>query len=273
MPTLSLNNVISAFGKSCEAKLSNRAAVGAPEDQLRAPLEHLLKALSTLAGLPDDLVTLVGESTLSALATRPDYAVTVQGALVGFIEVKAPGKGSDPRRFVDEHDRKQWTKLKSLRNLIYTDGNSFGLWRNGEPVDKIVALEGNVETSGAKLMAPPTLLLLVADFLRWCPTPPRTVKQLAETSARLCRLLRDEVTEELERRNPGLTSLATEWRGLLFPQATDAEFADGYAQAVTFGLLIARARDIELKDGIDKAALALRKSNSLIATALRPADG
>ncbi|MDJ0448974.1 type ISP restriction/modification enzyme [Methylocystis sp. JR02] len=77
------------------------------------------------------------------------------------------------------------------------------------------------------------------------------------------------MTEELERKNPGLTSLAQEWRGLLFPQATDAEFADGYAQAVTFGLLVARAREIELKDGIDKAALALRKSNSLIATALR----
>ena len=29
--------------------------------------------------------------------TRPDYAVTRQG-LIGFIEVKAPGKGSDPYR-------------------------------------------------------------------------------------------------------------------------------------------------------------------------------
>ncbi|WP_207783548.1 N-6 DNA methylase [Methylosinus sp. RM1] len=48
-----------------------------------------------------------------------------------------------------------------------------------------------------------------------------------------------------------------------------SRFADGYAQAVTFGLLVARAREIELKDGIDKAALGLRKSNSLIATALR----
>lgn len=236
---------------------------------MRAPLEALFQGLAALAGLPEASVTLVGESTLGALATRPDYAVTVRNALVGFIEVKAPGKGADPRRFTDEHDKKQWAKLKSLPNLLYTDGNIFGLWRDGQLVDKLVELEGDVETAGTKLAAPATLPSLIADFLGWSPVPPRTVKQLAETSARLCRLLRDEVTEELERKNPGLTELAQEWRGLLFPQASDAEFADGYAQAVTFGLLVARAREIELKDGIDKAALGLRKSNSLIATALR----
>jgi hypothetical protein len=269
VPTQSLSTAISAFGKSCKAKLANPAAAGAPEDQLRAPIEGLFKDLSALIGLPDAAVALVGESTLGALATRPDYAVTVRNALVGFIEVKAPGKGADPRRFSDEHDKKQWTKLKSLPNLLYTDGNSFSLWRDGQPVDKLVELEGDVESAGAKLAAPGTLLPLIADFLRWSPEPPRSVKQLAETAARLCRLLRDEVTEELQRNNPGLTSLAQEWRGLLFPQATDAEFADGYAQAVTFGLLVARAKDIELKSGIDKAALELRKSNSLIGTALR----
>jgi hypothetical protein len=48
----------------------------------------------------------------------------VNNALVGFIEVKAPGKGADPRRFNEEHDKKQWSKLKTLPNLIYTDGNA-----------------------------------------------------------------------------------------------------------------------------------------------------
>ncbi|ODN68804.1 hypothetical protein [Methylobrevis pamukkalensis] len=38
---------------------------------------------------------------------------------------------------------------------------------------------------------------------------------------------------------------------------------------MTFGLLIARARGISLASGIDQAATALRKSNSLIGTALR----
>lgn len=65
-----------------------------------------------------------------------------------------------------------------------------------------------------------------------------------------------------------LTALATDWRKLLFPEANDAQFADGYAQAVTFGLLMARARDISLSEGIFSAAHELRETNSLIGTAL-----
>src|SRR5207244_12547306 len=152
-------------------------------------------------------------------------------------------KDAHPRRFDDPHDKDQWTKLKSLPNLLYTDGNSFSLWQDGEIAGKVVHLEGDVETSGAKLEAPDTLLPLVSDFLRWSPIPPRTAKQLAEISARLCRLLRDEVIEQMARGSPGLTGLAKDWRKLLFPQADDAQFADGYAQAVTFGLLVARARE------------------------------
>jgi hypothetical protein len=261
--------VISTFGASTKSKLASVAISGAPEDQLRGPLETLVRDLAELVSLPAGSVHLVGETTLADLRTRPDFAVTVSKALVGFIEIKAPGKGADPRQFDDPHDKDQWSKLKSLPNLIYTDGNAFSLWRDGKLQGSIVHLEGNVETSGAKLAAPATLLPLISDFLRWAPIPPESAKQLAQVSARLCRLLRDEVIEQMARGSPGLTSLAEDWRKLLFPQADDAQFADGYAQAVTFGLLVARARDIALSGGTEMAAHELRKSNSLIGTALR----
>jgi hypothetical protein len=262
-------SAVSDFGASAKAKLTNPAISGAPEDQLRGPLEVLLHDLAEIGGLPPKAINLVGETTLSHLKTRPDYAVTVTNALVGFIEVKAPGKGADPRRFSDPHDKDQWDKLKSLPNLLYTDGNAFSLWRDGELIGKIVHLEGDVETSGAKLAASATLAPTIDDFLQWKPIPPKTAKKLAEVCARLCRLLRDEVVEQMGQNNPGLTALALDWRKLLFPQADDEQFADGYAQAVTFGLLVARSRDISLLGGIDYAAQELRKSNSLIATALR----
>ncbi|WP_283816812.1 type ISP restriction/modification enzyme [Bradyrhizobium diazoefficiens] len=269
MAAKTIEDAVSSFGASVKPKLSNIAIVGSPEDQLRGPLDVLLRALAELAELPPNSVHLVGETVQSDLKTRPDFAVTVFKALVGFIEVKAPGKGADPRKFNDQHDREQWEKLKSLPNLLYTDGNSFSLWRDGKLAGSIVHLEGNVESAGAKLSAPTTLLPLISDFLRWTPIVPKTAKQLAEVSARLCRLLRDEVVEQLERKASGLTGLAEDWRKLLFPQADDAQFADGYAQAVTFGLLVARARDISLENGTEAAAQELRKSNSLIGTALR----
>ena len=63
--------------------------------------------------------------------------------------------------------------------------------------------------------------------------------------------------------------LEADWRKMLFPEATDAQFADGYAQAVTFGLLVARARKIRLTGGLDQVAKELASTNSLIGTALR----
>ena len=268
-PSKSLDQAISDFGAVASKKLGNRAASGEPEDQLRAPLEALLHDVAALCGFTPGAVVAVGESSLSDLKTRPDYAVTVQGALVGFIEVKAPGKGADPRRFRDRHDKEQWAKLQSIPNLLYTDGNEFSLWRSGDLVGAIVRLEGDVASAGAALAGDHGLLALAEDFLRWEPIAPRTAKQLAELTARLCRLLRDEVTEQMERGSPALTSLATDWRRLLFPEASDRHFADGYAQAVTFGLLVARAHELPLASGLDVVAKKLGATDSLIGTALR----
>ncbi len=77
MQKKSLADIISAFGADARAKLDNPAVSGAPEDQLRAPLERLIHDLATLDGLAAGGLSLVGETTLSHLQTRPDYAVSV----------------------------------------------------------------------------------------------------------------------------------------------------------------------------------------------------
>jgi predicted helicase len=73
----------------------------------------------------------------------------------------------------------------------------------------------------------------------------------------------------MELGSAALTSLADDWRRTLFPDASNETFADGYAQAVTFGLLMARAQGIVLSDGLDQVSRALRQTNLLIGTALR----
>ncbi len=65
-----------------------------------------------------------------------------------------------------------------------------------------------------------------------------------------------------------MTAQAEEWRHLLFPRATNGEFADGYAQAVTFGLLLARSQGISLDHGVGEAADQLGRRHSLIGRAL-----
>ena len=265
---LDLKQAVARFGAEAKAKLANPSATGEPEDQLRAPLEGLFGDLAELCGFKREWVTAVGESSLSTLKTRPDYAITLRNVLVGFVEIKAPGKGADPRRYRG-HDKEQWEKLQSLPNLLYTDGNSFSLWQEGELVESIVDLEGDVETSGARLAAPLELVARFDNFLRWEPIPPKSAAELAKVAARLCRLLRDEVAEHLAEKSPSLTALATDWRKLLFPEANDQQFADGYAQAVTFGLLMARSSNIRLATGLDQVGKQLGRTNSLIGAALR----
>lgn len=96
---LDLKKVIARFGADAKAKLSNPGASGEPEDQLRAPLERLFADLAELCGIQRQWLAAVGESSLSTLKTRPDYAVTLRNLLVGYVEIKAPGKGADPRRY------------------------------------------------------------------------------------------------------------------------------------------------------------------------------
>lgn len=262
----SIKNAVGEFGAMAKAKLNEG---GQPEDQLRNPIEQLFAALSLEIGLPKGALTLIGEKSLSELRTRPDFAVNVRKALIGFIEVKAPGKGADPRKWKAGHDKEQWDKLKALPNLLYTDGDAFSLWRDGALVGSIIKLEGDIENAGAKLAAPEGFLPLIHDFLSWQPIAPRNVPELARISARLCRFLRDEVIEQLGIKNAKLSELKDDWKALLFPDADDAKFADGYAQAVTFGLLMAKSKGLSLADGLDDIAKELGKTNTLIGAALR----
>ena len=72
----------------------------------------------------------------------------------------------------------------------------------------------------------------------------------------------------LEREASPLRALASEWSGLLFPEGDDAQFADAYAQTVTYALLLARFEGAEsLRPAI--AVDALQREHGLLAEALQ----
>jgi hypothetical protein len=263
-------SAVSDFGKAAKSKLTAISMTGQPEDQLRGPIEQLWASLCSATGKNVDQLTLVGETSLADLAVRPDYAVEYNGLLLGFIEVKAPGKGADPRLFRDAHDRAQWKKLQALPNLIYFDGQEMSLWQSGTLQGSIAKFGGEIVDVGAALTPPDNLLQIWESFFSWEPIAPRTPQALAKMSAQLCRLLRDEAAEQLKVGNEELTGLMNDWKGLLFPEASAEQFADWYAQSVTFGLLLARARGIDLNQGVAGAARELSaNTKTLIGSALR----
>jgi hypothetical protein len=82
------------------------------------------------------------------------------------------------------------------------------------------------------------------------------------------------VADRLEREKRGevglvFTVLAGDWKNLLFPDASDAVFADQYAQTITFALLLARSEGVVF-DGerVEGIARKLGKKHSLMGKAL-----
>lgn len=254
---------VALFGKTVAERFTTGS--GQPEELLRGPLEKLLGDLADAGSIAP--LVLAGEHQLAEDRVRPDYAVHVGGALVGFVEVKAPGKGANTTRY-KAHDREQWKRLACLPNVLYTDGQEFALYRDGELQGQIVRLQGEITTAGEALTAPAELGAQVEEFLRWTPIPPRNPRELARVTARLCQVLRAEVAESLASGVLGLKDLARDWRKLLYPDATDAEFADGYAQTVTFALLLARVEGIDLSKDLRDVADELGARHTLMGRAL-----
>ncbi len=89
-----LTTAISDYGAAVKQRLSSPAIAGAPEDQLRGPLETLVQAAGEACAFR--AVNLIGETSLADIRSRPDFAVTVNKALTGFIEGESAGKRRRP---------------------------------------------------------------------------------------------------------------------------------------------------------------------------------
>lgn len=257
---------LTAFTGAIRQKFSTHVE-GEPEDQLRAPCEALTASIGAVLG---HSVTVVGETLLANHGGKPDFGIAVDKLLCGHIELKAPGKGANPE-FYTGHDRKQWEKFKNLPNLIYCDGIEWSLYRYGEPL-RHARLRADPRTAKSGLTDSTTveeLLALYRDFLIWDPKPPTSAQQLASFLAPLCRLLRDDVLDALNRGVAPVMTAAADWRRYLFPEVSSEQFADAYAQTITFTLLLARSNGSDTLD-LDHAIASLSEtSNVLLSRALR----
>lgn len=248
-----VQDALHRFGTTCGAKL---AGPGDREAAIRAPLERLLTEVGEHTGVR---AVFFDEVRDTERRVRPDYAVSIGGAIGGYVEVKAPGKSVDPATFTG-HDRRQWDRQQDLPNLLYTNGTEWRLFRDREQHGPAVHLTGGTLEEAGKLLGDPgdAFEALMVQFLQWRPAPITSVSALVRAVAPLTRLLRGEVLDQLglERRrvrdragaaeDQPFLGLARDWRELLFPNASDEVFADGYAQTVTFALLLARTEGIDL---------------------------
>lgn len=264
---------MNAFLDDVEARLRVLTTEG-PEAQLAGPLRTLFKALAALAGR--DALDLLDQATEPGIG-RPDFSAKDGPLLVGHVETKPLGKGADPSRFTDAHDKSQWQRFRRLPNIIYTDGREFALYREGE-----LAHLGNGRLARAGLPLDPSrhgprvlrdsdlrdLVDLVVQFIAWEPVAPRSLTELAQRLAPLCATLRDAVRDALRNETSSVSLVTHEVRDALFPDADDAALADAYAQTCAYSLLLARA---EGADHLDAGAVeaTLRGAHPVLARVVR----
>jgi hypothetical protein len=226
------------FAETVTSKLSVEFP-GEPEDQLRAPFERLFEAYGNIGSHP---LKIIGEKALHGSLGKPDFAIYRDHAIIGYVELKAPGKGANPEQFKG-HDREQWERFQDVPNIIYTDGNEWALYRSGVLFGKRLRFQGAICSDGIDAVNESNgrdLFQIFAEFTSWSPHVPIKPKEIAEFLAPYCLLLRHDVEDALQNESSPIHSLKSEIKKLLFPDATDRQFADAYAQTVIFALLLAR---------------------------------
>ena len=268
--TSQIHAALQEFAAAVTDKLT-QITLGEPEEQLRAPFENFIAAAASALGWD---VVCTGETPLPDRLGRPDYAVHLNSLLAGYVELKAVGVGAS--RFKGRN-LKQFKRFSAIPNILYSDGNEWALYRDGELVDKVVHLSGDVAAEGKKAVGPQdahALENLLRDFLMWQPFIPTDsrgridLRRFAELLAPLCRMLRDDVTDALKRPDSPLVQLAQDWRQLLFPDAQDERFADAYAQTVLFALLLGRSEGADPLT-LTSAENALAAQHNLLSRALQ----
>ena len=227
--------------------LKNLAAVArqgdAREESFYPALADMLKEVATATGKTDVHVTTLPRPTEGG---NPDFRLwNGRDRIIGYVEAKKP---TEERLDSIENSEQLQRYRATFPNLILTNFLEFRLYRNGEHVQTVQA--GRPLILNAVRTAPPLenqdeLYALLDRFLDFALPQTFTAEDLAVELAKRTRLLRDVIGEQFqqERANPDrLSGFFEAFQTYLIGSLTPEDFADLFAQTITYGLFAARTR-------------------------------
>lgn len=177
---------------------------------------------------------------------NPDFRVwDGDQRVIGYVEAKPPG--TDLRAIADSEQLERYRK--TFPNLILTDFCEFWLFRDGEVADKVRAGRAMVLTD-LKEPPPPEnvgdLQDLLTTFLGFSLPrsfdAPTLARELARRTRFLHRIVLAQLQAEQKAKKGHLRGFFQAFRKFLLAQLTEEEFADLYAQTITYGLFASRTR-------------------------------
>ena len=215
----------------------------AREESYYPALKSMLETFGETTGKTNIHVTTL---PLPTEGGNPDFRIwNGTDRVIGYIEAKKPTE----ERLDLVEDTEQLNRYRStFPNLILTNFLEFRLYRNGELVDTVLAGRPvilNKLGSPPPLEKQPELHDLLDHFLGFALPKTFSAETLAVELAKRTRILREVVGEqfELEKKAPGsLTGFYEAFRSFLIGSLTPEEYADLFAQTITYGLFAARTR-------------------------------
>jgi hypothetical protein len=171
----------------------------------------------------------------------PDFIVEKGKVPLGYVETKDIGVDLDKIEKTDQMRR----YLKALNNLILTDYLEFRWYVNGERKRKArIAEIGKNNRLMVNPQAATVIEQLFRDFYATEAPTVSTPKELASRLAGVTHFIRDQIIAALTSGDAALQKALADrysaFRELLLPALKPEEFADLYAQAMTYGLFAAK---------------------------------
>ena len=192
-------------------------------------------ALKGLLDAPDDGVDAVIEEKGNK-AGIPDFTVKRRELLVGYVEAKDVGLDLDQIEKTEQLQR----YLEAFPNLVLTNYLEFRWYVNGKRRQKEVLADRNANKLQAK--DSDKIAALLDQFLNYTGEIISSPEDLARQMARLTKAIRLATATALEGedKNGELHQLKQGFSEVLLPDLNDADFADMYAQTISYGLFAAR---------------------------------
>ena len=220
------------------------AAGDAREESFYGALRDLLKQVADASGRPHVHVTVQPAPTD---AGNPDFRLwNGTDSIIGYVEAKKPTLTG----LAGIADTDQLRRYRvAYPNVLLTNFTEFRLYRNGQHVETVHAASPNIlnDLHAAPAIERPTelwnLLDQFLDFqLPQAPTAEELAIRLANLTRELRRILALQITQDDQAGGGRLSGFYEAFKQFLIADLTHDEFADLYAQTITYGLFAARTR-------------------------------
>jgi predicted helicase len=211
----------------------------AREESYYPTLKDFLESFASALGKKIEVTVLPKRTE----AGNPDFRIW-DGSyhVIGYIEAKSPGTNLDHAETSDQLKR----YLHTFPNVILTNFYEFRLYRNAK-ILKQAFLARSFIPEKLKTLPPienfEEVKGLFEEFFSFVLPSALTAESLSRELARRTRFLRDEVIrQELQRKQGDVYGFYEAFKKFLIPGLSEDEFADLYAQTITYGLFVARTR-------------------------------